>query len=138
MTRDVFKNIEIDGERYFIKKFDAMTGLQIARLLLAKAAPIVPLIEKVGSVEGEAAFAAIGGVLETLSDDDMKGLVQKCLRVCSRIMPAGPQQIMDDRGNYGGEDVEYDFLLVIKLCVEAIKWGASDFFGGKPRVCPVY
>ena len=32
---------------------------------------------------------------------------------------------------YGVDDVEYDMGLTIRLCYEAIKWGAADFFGGK-------
>ena len=69
-------------------------------------------------------------VLENLDDKDMDLLIDKCLRVCSKMLPAGPEPVMDANGNYGIPEVEYDMALTIRLIVEAIRWGASDFFGG--------
>ena len=57
-------------------------------------------------------------------------IIDKCLRVCYARLPAGLQPVIDETGNYGVEGVEYDMGLTLRLCFEAIKWGASDFFAG--------
>jgi len=124
LPKDIYKTIQIDGETYSLRKFDAMTGLMVARLLLAKVAPLLPMLK-----DGGGLFEAIGTALGTLTDEEVAGLARKCLQCCSRLMPAGPQQLMDERGNYGVEGLEYDAPLVVKLCVEAVMWGATDFFG---------
>ena len=125
MAKDIYKTIEIEGEVYSLCKFDAMTGLQIARLLLAKGAPLVAALSK----EENNPYEALGILLSAFTDDELESLVRKCLRCCYKMMPAGPQQIMDERGYYGMEGIEYDAPLITKLCVEAVKWGATDFFG---------
>ena len=39
MAKDIYKKVKINDREYVIKKFDAMTGLKIGRLVIAKAAP---------------------------------------------------------------------------------------------------
>lgn len=150
MPTNVFTTVTIGEEQYSIKKFDAKTGLKIARMVIAKAAPLIPLLEKsedktlmpnkpdkpgeddkIGKIDDRAIYEVVGTILDTLSDSDVDDLVDKCLRVCYLNLPAGPAAVIDETGHYGVEDVEYDMALTIRLCIEAIKWGASDFFGGK-------
>lgn len=129
----MFTTVTIGEAQYSIKKFDAKTGMKIARMLIAKAAPILPMLEKSGNQKEDdgALFAALGSMLDTLSDADVDNLVDKCLRVCYLNLPAGPAAVIDETGQYGVEGVEYDMMLTLRLCIEAIKWGASDFFGEK-------
>lgn len=129
MPTNIYTEIEVDGKKYSIKKFDAKTGLKIARMVIAKAAPLIPLLERGGDGDN-GVYESVGAVLDTLSDRDIDDLVDKCLRVCYVSFPAGLQPIIDETGHYGVEEVEYDLALTIRLCFEAIKWGASDFFGG--------
>ncbi len=153
MPTNVFTTVTIGDSQYSIKKFDAKTGLKIARMVIAKAAPLIPLLEKAESktdkpdknvkpvkpgksvktdkADDSAIYEAVGSILNTLSDADVDDLVDKCLRVCYLNLPAGLAAVIDETGHYGVEDVEYDMALTIRLCIEAIKWGASDFFGGK-------
>lgn len=131
MPKEIYKNITVDGREFVIRKFDAKTGLKIARLVIAKAAPLIPLIESAtgkGTTDARI-FAAVGEILGTLDDADMDSLIDKCLRSCFENLPAGLAPVIDETGNFGVEGVEYDMLLTLKLCFEAIKWGASDFFG---------
>ena len=130
MPTNIFTNIEIDGVTYSIKKFTAKAGLKMARLVLSKMAPILPLLDQEASTEDKL-FSALSEILDSMSDADIDDLVNKCLRVCYVTLPAGPQPIIDETGHYGVEDVEYDMVLTLRLCFEAIKWGASDFFGEK-------
>ena len=126
MATDIYKRIDIDGIEYNIKKFSAKDGLKVARLLLAK---IIPLIPALDGTEDDVLGAA-GPALESLSDSDLENLVDMCLRVCYKLLPAGPQPIIDSTGHYGVPEVEFDIPLTLRLCAEAIQWGASDFFGG--------
>ena len=133
---ELYTTVEIEGKGTFrIKKFTAKEGLKMARLLIAKAAPLIPVLDggddNTGFMDDPAVFEAIGKVLESLDDKDLDMLTDRCLRVCSKLMPAGPQEVIDEYGNYGVEEVEYDFGLTLRLIVEAVKWGASDFFGEK-------
>lgn len=130
MATNIYTNITIGEQEYSIKKFTAKTGLKIARFVLAKLAPIIPLLDSSESTEDKL-YTTLSEILETLSDNDIDDLVDKCLRVCYVSLPAGPQPIIDETGHYGVEDVEYDLMLTLRLCFEAIKWGASDFFGEK-------
>ena len=142
MATNIWKNVTINDQEYVIRKFDAMTGLKLARLVIAKAAPIIPLLDIGDDQEGgkktaqdiandERIYTVVGEVLSTMSDADIDDLVKKCLSVCYVDFPAGKQAIIDETGHYGVDDVEYDMGLTIRLCYEAIKWGAADFFGGK-------
>ena len=133
----LYKMVEIDGEMYRIEKFTARVGLKLARLMLAKIAPIIPLL---GNEEGEdepnevndsKLYAAVAAALESLNDKDVDYLMNTCLRAVSKMLPAGPTAIIDANGFYGIPEVEYDLGLTVRLIVEAIKWGASDFFGEK-------
>ena len=140
MAANIFNKVTINDQEYVIRKFDAMTGLKLARLVIAKAAPILPLLDAGDAQNGEKTagiarddriYTVFGEVLSAMTDADIDDLVKKCLSVCSVELPAGPQPIIDETGHYGVDDVEYDMGLTIRLCYEAIKWGAADFFGGK-------
>lgn len=130
MPTNIFTNIEIDGVNYSIKKFTAKVGLKMARFVLAKMTPILPLLSSDANTE-DRLFSALSEILDSMSDADIDDLVDKCLRVCYVNLPAGLQAIIDETGHYGVDDIEYDMMLTLRLCFEAIKWGASDFFGEK-------
>lgn len=130
MADELYKSIEIDGERYSVKKFTAIQGLQIAKLIISKMSALLPYIDGSDEVPAEAighALTAIG----RMSDEDVESLVKKCLRCCYKQFPAGPQAVIDKMGNYGVDGIEFDLVKTCRLCIEAIKWGTADFFGEK-------
>lgn len=139
MANSVFTKVTIKNEEYIIQKFDAKTGLKLARLVMAKARPLIPLLaaqdqqdkKKGGKKDGAGSdvYGAIFAILGELKDEDIDALVDKCLRFCYIDLPAGRTPIIDETGNYAVDGVEYDPFLTVMLCYEAIKWGASDFFG---------
>lgn len=137
---EIYKMVQIGDDTYRIQKFTARDGLKLGRLVLAKIAPIIPMLKDVknddegnGEDDGDDKFdySAVSVALDGLNDQDMDYLINKCLGVCCKMLPAGPQAVLDGNGNYGIPEVEYDMGLTIRLVVEAIRWGASDFFAGK-------
>lgn len=131
MADDIRTIVVVNGEEYQVTKFTAVTGLQIARLVLAKFAPIIPLVSGKGNMGTEDMLAIVGSAIESVSDDDIEVLVKKCLRVCKKKLKSGHVACIDENGNYGIEGLEHDLITTIMLVVEAIKWGAGDFFGEK-------
>ena len=132
MADELFKTVDIDGESFTIKKFTAKQGLQVARFIIAKAAPVIPYLDGSEHEDGEdKSVLALLEVLNSISDEEVDSLVDKCLKCCYKALPAGLQAVMDSAGNFGVDGVEYDMLKTVRLCIEAIKWGAADFFGEK-------
>ena len=130
MADELFKTIDINGESFVVKKFTAKQGLNVARFILAKAAPLIPYLSEEESAEADdKAILALMNMLDDISDKDLDELVDKCLKCCYKNLPAGMQAVMDSAGNYGVDGVEYDLLKTVRLCFEAIRWGASAFFG---------
>lgn len=158
MPANLFTEVTVGETTYAIKRFDARTGLKIARLVIAKAAPIIPLLgQDSGTAQDKSkskkrtgqnaadtepdnnqVYGAVGVILDSLSDEDLDVIIDKCLRVCYAKLPAGLQPVIDETGNYGVDGVEYDMGLTIRLCYEAIKWGASDFFAGNNSILNLF
>lgn len=138
MAEDLYKSITIGDETFVIKKFTAITGLQIAKLLITKAEPMIPMLEN--GLEKEDNLDEMSDALvklaESISDEELNTLVNKCLRYVYKQFPAGLQPVVDRTGNYGVDGVEYDLRKTVRLCYEAIVWGASDFFGESGSILP--
>lgn len=159
MSADLYTNVTIEDRNFSIMKFDARTGLKMARLLLSKIAPLLPYIKtdneggkadaekqeeaqavkalaaaftkKMDEENEESFYSAVALMLEKLDDDTIDYIIDKCLIHCYEILPAGPQPVLYPSGIYGVDGVKESFTLTVSLCYEAIKWGASGFFGGK-------
>lgn len=141
MATNIFNRVTIDDREFIIQKFDAKTGLKLARLVMANAQPLIPLLadeSSRGGVTEDKTFRAVFAILGGLKDEDIDALIDKCLRVCYVDLPAGKQPVIDETGNYGVDDVEYDPVLTIRLCYEAIKWGAADFFDGNSSISKLF
>ena len=138
--KEIWTRITIDDNDYAIKKFDAKTGMKLARLVIAKAQPLIPYLESEDDEKSDngRSLGAVMGILSEMKDEDIDNLVDKCLRACYAVLPAGLQPIIDETGHYGVEDVEYDMILTLRLCYEAIKWGAADFFDGNSSLSNLF
>ena len=132
MATNIYNKVTVKDQDFVIKRFDAKTGLKLARLVMAKAEPLVPLLaaqdKPDGIPAGDGAYKAAFAILGELTDSDIDELVNKCLKVCYVDLPGGRVPVMDEAGFYCVDDVEYDIVLTLMLCYEAIKWGAADFF----------
>lgn len=132
MPTEIFNRVTINDRAFAIQKFTAKDGLKIARIVMSKAAPLSAIFAKNegDEIDEHNMFAAVGAIMDALTDEDIDSLVNKCLSVCYEDLPAGLQVVIDKQGNFCVDDIEYDMQLTIRLCYEAIKWGAADFFDG--------
>ena len=134
MSTDSIKTVTIDDRVFVIRKFDAKTGLKMARFIIAKMAPLIPMLDKIDEIEKtdtEGIYDLVSTVIGNLDDKDIDYLVDRSLSVISENLPAGQARVLDDMGHYGVAGVEDDPILTLVLCYHAIAWGASAFFGGK-------
>lgn len=131
MATDIINSVVINGDTYLIRKFDAVNGMVLLKVISGKLLPnFKGITAKDMSETDNADFAMnlISGIMESLSEDDIKKITYKCLRVCQKVMPAGAMDIVDKAGNYCIEGIEYDMALTLKLCGEALKWSFGGFF----------
>lgn len=147
MSTDNVKSVILNDREFLIRKFNAKAGLKMARFVLAKLAPLIPLLDNGNDTDdanlteeqkrakaekdSERLYEIVGIITDKLSDDDIDYLVDHCLAVCSEKLAAGQASVLDETGNYGVAGVEDDPILTLMLCYHAIAWGASAFFGAK-------
>ena len=146
MARNIMKTIEVEGRTFVVKKYPVEEGFIIAKLLMAKILPMfesfMPLIvesQKGSGVNAESVLANLGEhlslshiaeALDKVTPADLKHIIRKSLQSAFEILPAGEAQVINDNGTYGVLDVEYDYLLVLRLVCEVVMLGAGDFFDG--------
>lgn len=148
-SRIIEKAVEIEGHRYVIRKYTAMTGIKLAKLFIAKLLPLfqgfMPLLidavknktqgasvplptELFDRLDEMLSLDQIAETLDKMSEEDLEAVVHQSLMCVSEVLPAGNSPVMRPDGSYGVEGVEYDPLLTIRLVVEAVRWGLGDFF----------
>lgn len=154
LSRVIIKNIEVEGRKFSIKKFTAMDGLKIAKLIIAKIIPVfenfVPILKglitpntdgkkgksKETVVDDKTALEMLENIsldtialaLDKITEEDLDYIIKKSLQSISEVLPAGENPVMYSNGSYGVEGIEYDTILVFRLTCEAIMWSCGDFF----------
>lgn len=152
-ARELFKQIEIENEGkmdlYRVRKMDAFTGSALLKVLLAKFLPAVQMAEsfykenmdKLGDSATEEqqeemnkeAIKLIMKVapplLEDLTEDELKGLMVRALQYTDKKLKSGWVQVVDKSKNFAVDDVEFDLMLCLNLCVQCIMFNCSGFFG---------
>lgn len=136
MVADKSIYIQIGNDDYQVRKFNSMTGLRIARLVIAKLMPIVPALggggggDNDGAISIDIALDKLGEALSNITDTELENLSIDCLKHCSKKLGSGYVPILDEKGRYRIPEAEYDAPLTLRLMLEAIKYGAMDFFDG--------
>ncbi len=124
--REIFKDVEINGRRFRVGKFDALTGSYIAYKLLMEMLPMGLELQ-------------MGLTLPTnrsaMSREDFTAIQKECLMVCSEItaMKSGtemPVQILLASGDWGCPDLREDVMTVIMLTIHVLVFNVSSFFEG--------
>lgn len=130
--------IEIDGEekQFQIKKMNAFDGSYLLKVVTEKA---LPLLEKATSITQEGVPDEVNlmkiaellpGALASLGAEEMKRIMTLCLQTVYCLMPAGLEQVVDNRGEFCIPELEYDPASCLRLVYEVIAFNTSGFFGG--------
>jgi hypothetical protein len=145
-ARIISKTIEVEERTFVVKKYPAMEGLKIAKVLIAKILPVfqtfMPLVaeSQKGGMSAENVLSNLGDYLslDTIADtldkiapEDFDYIMQKSLQNAYENLPAGEARVLNPDGTYGVLDVEHDPLIVLRLVCEVVMWGIGDFFDGK-------
>jgi len=143
---DAQKLVEVEGRAFQITKYNAVTGLIIAKLVISKVLPmlqsLLPVISTAVSgdegakesvmaeLEQHFDFESISRALDLITEQDMSYVIEKSLMSCSELLAGGPAQVLNPNKTYGVQNVEYDVVLVLRLVCEAVLFGCGGFFEG--------
>jgi hypothetical protein len=124
MKREMFKDIDVDGRKFRIGRFDALTGSYITTLVLMQMLPFGDSQVTGGSDKNRSLMNK-----ETFFD------VQKeCLKVVSEMKTIGsnvaPLPVVLYDGRWGVEDLDNDTITVLTLTIHTLIFNIADFFQG--------
>ena len=138
MVRDIMKMVEfeIGGEMksFRITKMDAFSGSYLMKIVVEKAMPLLQdAISGTSEQEDESLNLkliadTLPKLLESMTMDELKKLMVLCLQTVDMSFPAGYQKVVDARGNFGVEDLQYNTAACLRLMYEVIVYNCSGFF----------
>ena len=123
--REAFKDIEINGRKWRIGSFDALTGSYIVTLLLMQVLPM--------GLEAQLGIPMPKN--RSLMDKNTFIDLQKdCLKVVSEVTQVGatvaPIPVLLPNGAWGVSGIETDVSTVLALTIHTLLFNISDFFQG--------
>jgi hypothetical protein len=125
-VRETFKDVEISGRKFRIRKFDAQTGSYIAFKLTTQVLPFGM----------DAQMGGIVGLLSNrkpMSKEEFFELQNDCLKVCSELIEKDGAQatlaVMMADGSWGVDGLESDAMTVIMLTIHSLMFNVTSFFG---------
>lgn len=136
-----FKDVEISGRTFRIKKFDARTGSFMLIKITGLLAPLFKNVDMgklkdvkdVSEVNPEAFnIAGLMSELGNLTEKDFTYVQDKCLQVCGEMLPAGFAPVLHPDGNFGVAGLEDDTMTVLALTAHTLIFNVKGFFSGGP------
>ncbi len=122
MKREQFKDVEVNGRKFRIGRFDALTGSYITTLLLMQMLPM-------GMEDGLAGMPKDRSLMDK---GTFREVQMDCLKVVSELKQVGetiaPVLVMLPDGRWGVEEIEDDTMTVITLTINSLMFNLSDFF----------
>ncbi|USG65162.1 hypothetical protein NDK47_24065 [Brevibacillus ruminantium] len=135
-----FKDVEVNGRKFRIKKFSARVGSFMVVKLTAILAPMIaalkPNLKAISTEDVDledidvTEIAGIVGHLGNIPEKDFAYIQDQALRVCYELLPAGPAQVLDDNGSFGVSDLEDDTVTIMTLTAHALGFNLTSFFQG--------
>ena len=137
-NREHTKIVEVNGKRYRITDFDALSGGFVFLFVIKKVIPLLQMMEidfndlmGMDATEGFGKLVnAIAPVLDSISKDDLRQFMEQCLDQVEIELPAGYEKVMR-KGEFTNDEVKYSTKIAFMLCYHAIKGIVTDFFGEK-------
>jgi hypothetical protein len=127
--KELFKNIDIDGRKFILGKFDARTGSYILFKLVGILTPLFNSIKDLENLD-DLNLTELASSLFSLSEDDFRYVQDNCLMIVKELLPGGTPQILNEYGIWGANDIEFDTQLVMNLTIQSLVFNVSNFFGG--------
>jgi Phage tail assembly chaperone protein, TAC len=133
--RELTKDIELEGIRYQLRKFDARTGswiaVQIASYLLPSAVETA-VLENAAKTDG-------GGIVvpegfqknkRQMTETEFHNIQDHCLAVVSRYEGPNPLPvpIVHGSGRWAFPEMENDFITVLALTAQVLLFNMKSFF----------
>jgi hypothetical protein len=134
MSRAEFKEFEVGGRKFQVKRFDALTGSYIAFTLFEKILPVIMgnkdqfIGSKTPDVSADKFSEMLPSTLFKMSREDFTALQKDCLKVCYEVLPAGVMPVIGANGRWGVSDLDTDTGLVLRLTIEALLFNLLVFF----------
>lgn len=130
------KEIEINGRRFRLNKFDARTGSYMVFKLVKILTPIFKNININTSAEsinlGDLNLDEIAEGLFNLKEEEFSYIQDNALQVVEELLPAGPQRIFNKDKTWGIQDLQFDAPLVMNLTIQSLVFNVTGFFEGGP------
>ena len=140
--REIMKNLELelDGEtKYFrITKMDAFSGAYLMKIVTEKAMPLLQEAIKMtdggddeehdAKLEMKLMTDILPRLLASMDMKELKHLMTVCLQTVDLSFPAGYQNVVDARGNFGVAELQYNTAMCLRLMYEVIVYNCSGFF----------
>jgi len=137
--KDNYKDVEIQGRTFRIKKFPALVG---SFMIVKVASIIAPLFRgvnlgkfKEGAKEDALEGFDIIGMIEKLSDlteKDFRYVQEKSLGVCYEVLASGISPVLNENGSFGVIGLEEDTMTVLALTAHAVMFNMNSVFQGSP------
>lgn len=132
-----YKDVKINDRTFRIKKFPARTGAFVLIKVTGMLAPLFKGVNISALLESKDKPNLSGfdlpGMIEKLcsiSEADFNYLQEKCLSVCSEVLPGGITPVLNENGTFGVIDFEEDTMSVLALTAHALIFNLSPVFQG--------
>lgn len=141
------KDIEVKGRTFRLNKIDARKGSYMLFKLMNILTPILKGInlEEIAKEDGvdgvkdnegdnKSSFldniniADVAESLFSLPEEEFRYIQDNCLQAVEEVLSARNSQVLNENGNYGVTDVEFDIGLVMNLTVQSLIFNVSGFF----------
>ena len=110
VTKTISLSVDGNNMEFRITKLDAFSGAKLLKLL------------------SHAGTDNLQELVLGLSEYELESLMKTCLRSVAVLLQAGPMKVMDEGGNWGYPELEYDSWNCLKLTMEVIQWTLEGFF----------
>ena len=132
-----YKDIEVNGRKFRLNKLNARTGTYMLLKITKILPPILENInlDKLDSDNLNFKDLNLTKVLSPIFDMEEKEFTyiqDNCLKAIEELLPAGPQQVLYNNGQWGVSDIEFNTVLVMNLTIQSLWFNLQGFFKGMP------
>ncbi|MFT8350030.1 phage tail assembly chaperone [Clostridium saccharoperbutylacetonicum] len=131
-TPETYKNIEVDGRKFRLKKMDARTASYI--LFTKGLSLITPLLKniKFDSIDNfqisDLDISLLSDALNNISEKDFRFIQDNALQTVYEILDAGEAPVLNANGSWGINDIAFNGALIMTLTIQSLYFNIKGFF----------